>query len=101
VSTAAVTANGSEAQTLTPGGTDSAPTLELRLTANASDQISASSLALFACDSYNLSSQYDNSDFTGVQSGPDGTALGTLDQAAAAWVEAGGGKQETTQRTSL
>jgi hypothetical protein len=55
-------------------------------------QISASSVALFACDSYNLASQYDNTNFTGVQSGPNGTDLVTLDLAAAAWVTAGGGQ---------
>lgn len=56
-----------------------------------SEQISASSVALFACDSYNLASQYDTTDFTGVQSGPDGTDVVTLDLMAAAWVTAGGG----------
>jgi hypothetical protein len=40
---------------------------------------------------YSLGSQYDSTNFTGVQSGSAGTMLDTLDQMAAAWVWAGGG----------
>ena len=54
--------------------------------------IQASSVAIFACDSASLTSQYDTTDFTGVQSGPDGTDLGTLDTAAAYDLLGGGGQ---------
>jgi RHS repeat-associated protein len=53
----------------------------------------ASEVALFACNSYDLASQYAGSEFTGVQSGSDGgTDISTIDLMAADWLTAGGGQ---------
>jgi RHS repeat-associated protein len=71
------------------------PTVPSQMTGAGStnDPIAAgNSVALFACDSYNLASNYSGTDFTGVQSDSDGTALDTLDLAAAGFVAAGGGQ---------
>jgi RHS repeat-associated protein len=78
-------------QYFTPGaGPDAAPNLVNTL--GVGDPLSASSVALFGCNTYGLSSQYPGTDFTGVQSGPDGTMIETLDLMAAGWVAAGGGQ---------
>jgi RHS repeat-associated protein len=63
-----------------------------RLNYNDPGPINASSVDLFACGTESLTSQYDNTDFAGVQSGPGGTMTDTLDLAAAAFVLAGGGQ---------
>lgn len=78
-------------QSITPGSTpDSAPNLQTRY--GVGDQVSAGSVALFGCNPYDLAGQYGGTDFTGVQSGADGTMLDTLDLQAAAFVNAGGGQ---------
>jgi hypothetical protein len=77
-----------------PGEPDN---VNLSIASTLSDPIAASSVALFSCNSVQLGSQYDGTDFTGVQSGPfsPGTELETLDQMAADWVSAGGGQAGT------
>jgi len=56
-----------------------------------SNTVSANSVSIFSCNSFDLAPQYTNTEFTGVQSGENGTMTGTLDSAAAAFVTAGGG----------
>jgi RHS repeat-associated protein len=54
--------------------------------------VAASSVALFGCNTYDNASQYDGTDFTGVQSGANGTNIETVDMMGASWVAAGGGQ---------
>jgi RHS repeat-associated protein len=79
-------------QSVTPGPNEDAPMGFPTTTYGFGDPISASSVALFGCNTYDLASEYPGADFTGVQSGPSGTMTGTLDLAAAAFVTAGGGQ---------
>jgi hypothetical protein len=51
--------------------------------------ISASSVTLFGCNTYDNAAQYDGTDFTGVQGQPN---LETVDMMGASWVGAGGGQ---------
>jgi hypothetical protein len=83
--------NGSNWITSGPNGPGGAPG-DLDIHGTVSDPVSASSVALFGCDTYALASQYDGTNFTGVQSGPDGTNLETVDSMGAAWLTAGGGQ---------
>ena len=83
--------NGSNVQ-ITKESQDPAGAPDLRIVGTQSDPVSASSVSVFACNSNDIASQYSGTNFTGVQSGPDGTALDTLDQAAAGFVAAGGGQ---------
>jgi hypothetical protein len=82
-----------ETPSATPG---EPPSLSMSIDATSSASVSASSVALFGCNSYDLASQYSGTDFTGVQSGANGTEAETLDSAAAAWVGAGGGQAGDT-----
>ena len=89
-----VTEKGGGSTTVTvKQGPDPSVAPEMNISSTISDPVAAgNSVALFACDSYNLASDYSGTDFTGVQSSFDGTTLETLDQAAAGFVAAGGGQ---------
>jgi RHS repeat-associated protein len=65
---------------------------DLRISYSISDPVSASSVALFGCDTSVIAGQYSDTNFTGVQSGANGTTLDTLDFAAIGFVTAGGGQ---------
>jgi hypothetical protein len=82
---------------------DSSAALGYTLGITAADpvNVSASSVALFGCNTSDLASQYSSTTFTGVQSGSDGTELQTLDLAAASWVGAGGGQAGDTAAQSV
>jgi hypothetical protein len=82
-------------QSSAPGPTPDAPPI-MSSSMFVGDPVAASSVALFGCDTYDLASQYPDTNFTGVQSGPGGTMTDTLDLAAAAFVTAGGGQAGTT-----
>jgi len=87
--------NGSTSMTMTssPSGTPGAPPdLNLSFNETISNNVVASSVALFGCNSYDLASEYDTTNFTGVQSGPGGTEFETLDSMASSWLLAGGGQ---------
>jgi hypothetical protein len=85
---------GSWSTKVTPGQTpDSPPSVTFPSTVGMGDTVSASSVALFGCNTYDLTQQYVSTNFTGVQSGKDGvTMTDTLDLMAASWVSAGGGQ---------
>jgi RHS repeat-associated protein len=80
-------------QSVSPGPTaDAAPVMST--TYGSGDPVSASSVALFGCNTSDLANEYAGTNFTGVDSGgPSGaTMTDTLDLAAAGWVAAGGGQ---------
>jgi hypothetical protein len=72
-------------------GADAPPGM-VSTTDTGGDPLSANSVALFGCNTFDLAPEYSGTNFTGVQSGPDGTNMETLDLAAAGWVTAGGGQ---------